>query len=583
MHIAIVDFDKCHFKKCQHECQYYCPPVRNGTMVVEFREDGYPVIHEEICIGCGICANRCPYDAIKIIGVPERQIGNEVHRYGENGFVLYGMPTLEVKGVIGILGQNGTGKTTILNILTGNLIPNLGQESGNRQKVLEKFKGTFLGKYLQDLYDGKIKISLKPQYVDLIPKYFKGKVSDLLKDNKEAFEYLRKLGFEEIFDRDLDKLSGGELQAVSIAAALGKDAQFYFLDEPSSYLDIKQRLLVSKIIRELSEKKKIIVVEHDLAIFDYMTDFIYLTYGEPRAYGIVSNSYATRQAINSYIEGYIRQENIKFRDFKIQFVKKPTEFDNSIQPIMQWNTMIKKFDNFTLKINPGTLRKGQVVGIIGPNGTGKSTFLKILNGELKPDEGEFTLPLKVSYKPQQPSGDEDITVYEFLEKAIGDKINTNEFKNEILRPLNLESISETSLRDLSGGDLQKVYIAKTMGKEADIYFLDEPSAYLDVDQRMIVARIIKKFTENSKTSAMIVDHDIYFIDLISTSLIVFQGIPGRYGEIYGPANMKDGMNKFLSNVQITFRRDENTLRPRINKENSKNDVEQRKVGEYYYY
>jgi len=110
------------------------------------------------------------------------------------------MPTLEVKGVIGILGQNGTGKSTILNILTGNLIPNLGQEGGNRQKVLEKFKGTFLGKYLQDLYDGKIKISLKPQYVDLIPKYFKGKVSELLKDNKEAFEYLRKLGFEETFD-----------------------------------------------------------------------------------------------------------------------------------------------------------------------------------------------------------------------------------------------------------------------------------------------------------------------------------------------------------------------------------------------
>ncbi len=583
MHIAVIDKDKCHFKKCQQECQYYCPPVRNGTMVVEFGEDGYPIIHEDICIGCGICAHRCPYEAIKIIGIPERQEGNEVHRYGENGFVLYGMPTLEVKGVIGILGQNGTGKSTILNVLTGNLIPNLGKDKGSTDAVLERFKGTYLGNYLRDLYSSRIKISLKPQYVDLIPKYFNGKVKELLRDNPNSLNYLDQFGFSNILEKNLKDLSGGELQGVAISAALGKEAEYYFLDEPSSYLDIKQRLLISRMIRKLSETKRVIVVEHDLAILDYMTDFIYLTYGEPRAYGIVSNSYSTRQAVNSYIEGYIRQENIKFRDFEIKFVKKPPELDTSMVTIFQWGNLIKRFNGFTLMVNPGTLKKGQVIGVIGPNGTGKSTFLKLLSGELKPDDGYIENPPKIAYKPQQPNGDEEISVYEFIERSIGDRMNTNEFKNEILKPLNLDSISETNISELSGGDLQKVYIAKTMGQDAELYFLDEPSAYLDADQRMIVARIIKRFTENSKKSAMIVDHDIYFIDLISTSLIVFDGESGVRGETFGPTDMKDGMNRFLSNIGVTFRRDENTLRPRINKENSKNDMEQKKKGEYYYY
>jgi len=584
MHVAVIDFDKCHFKKCRQECQYYCPPVRNGTMTVDFMESGYPEIHEELCIGCGICAHRCPFEAIKIIGIPERAKGDEVHRYGANGFVLYGLPSLEVNGMIGLLGQNGTGKTTILNILTGKLIPNFATEVESRETVVEKYRGTYLGEYLKSIYSGKLKISLKPQYVDLIPKHFSGKVSELLGQyGDNAKKVLEELGVDDIYKKDVKELSGGELQAMSISAALMKDADIYFFDEPSSYLDISQRLKISRVLRELSSSKKVLVVEHDLAILDFMSDFVYLTYGEPRGYGIVSNAYSTRQAINSYLEGYIKQENMKFRDYEITFVKKPPEIDYSLTSLVQWTELKKTFPGFSLKVNEGALRTGQVVGVIGPNSTGKSTFVRIMASELQPDSGEVIGSVRTSYKPQSPDSGFQVSVLEFLESNLGDRASENQFRNDILKPLNIEGIGDTAVSDLSGGDLQKTYIAKTLGKDADLYILDEPSAYLDADQRMVVARMLKRFAENNKKTILVVDHDIYFIDIISTSLIVFNGSAGKWGESMGPVDMRNGMNIFLKNLTISFRRDQNTQRPRINKPGSRMDNEQKKNGEYYYY
>ncbi|MEM0136497.1 MAG: ribosome biogenesis/translation initiation ATPase RLI, partial [Thermoplasmatales archaeon] len=451
MHVAVIDLDKCHFKNCRQECQYYCPPVRNEIMAVDFMENGYPQIHEDLCIGCGICAHRCPYEAIKIIGVPERQNGKEVHRYGVNGFVLYGLPSLEIKGVAGILGQNGTGKTTILNILNGSLVPNFGKEASSKEQVIEKYKGTYLGEYLSGVYSGKIKISLKPQYVDSISKHFSGEVRDLVKQyGEEGKQRLEELGVGNIYDRDVKHLSGGELQLLAISAALSKQADLYFFDEPSSYLDISQRLKVANILRKLAATKKVIVVEHDLAILDFMTDYVYLTYGEARGYGIVSSSYATRQAINTYLEGYIRQENMKFRDYEIRFSRKPPELDRSLVPFVSWTPLTKEFDNFRLDTEKGELRRGQVVGVIGPNSTGKSTFVKMMAGELTPSSGSITNSVKTSFKPQSPESDYNVPVLEFLEMNLGDRVSDNQFKNDIMHPLNLESIGDTQVSELSG-------------------------------------------------------------------------------------------------------------------------------------
>ncbi|MFQ6118975.1 MAG: ATP-binding cassette domain-containing protein [Methanosarcinales archaeon] len=223
------------------------------------------------------------------------------------------------------------------------------------------------------------------------------------------------------------------------------------------------------------------------------------------------------------------------------------------------------------------------MGIVGPNAIGKSTFVKILAGIIKETTGNLKnlKNLKVSYKPQYLKGDQYITVKDLL-KSITTKFNMSYYKTEILRPLQLESLLDRYIPDLSGGELQRVAIAACLSRNADLYLLDEPSAHLDVEQRTLAIRAIRRFAENNNATVMVVDHDIYLIDLLSDSLLVFEGESAKYGEVFGPYDMRNGMNKFLKGLGITFRRDEETKRPRVNKPDSRLDRMQKESGEYYY-
>ncbi len=125
-------------------------------------------------------------------------------------------------------------------------------------------------------------------------------------------------------------------------------------------------------------------------------------------------------------------------------------------------------------------------------------------------------------------------------------------------------------------------IALCLSREADLYILDEPSAHLDVEQRLVTTKVIKRAAEDKGAGIMVIDHDMYTIDMISERLLVFDGVPGKEGTARGPFEMKDGMNLFLSSLGITFRRDK-TGRPRINNPGSYLDREQKAAGEYYYY
>ncbi|MFZ2497690.1 ribosome biogenesis/translation initiation ATPase RLI [Methanosarcina sp.] len=584
MRIAILNKDRCQPRRCSKECEKYCPRVRTGDETIVFEEDGKPVISEELCVGCGICINKCPFKAIMIIGLPEA-LTEPTHRYGTNGFALFGLPVPRVGKVTGILGPNGIGKSTSVQILSGALIPNFGHGKGDWDTVLEHYAGTALYDYFKAVVDGKVRVSQKPQYVDLIPKAFKGKTSELLEKTDERGvlnELIDYLDLKGVVDRKISELSGGELQRVAIAACAARDAQFYFFDEISPYLDIYQRINVARMVQELSKDRAVLVVEHDLAILDMLTDVIHIAYGEPAGFGVVTLPKSVRVGINQYLKGYLPEENIRIRPEAIKFEIHPPREDSQIKSMVTFNGFSKKFgDGFSLKATGGRLREGEVLGIVGPNGIGKSTFVKILAGEIKPDEGDPGIEVKISYKPQYIKADTPVSVQDYL-RSITRRFGTSYYEVEISNPLQLEKIYDSLLTDLSGGELQRVAIAGCLSQEADLYILDEPSAHLDVEQRSMVTRVLNRFAENNQKTALVVDHDIYMIDMLSQRLMVFEGTPSIYGEAHGPFSMENGMNKFLKNLGITFRRDEETRRPRVNNLGSRLDREQKESGNYYY-
>jgi len=596
MRIAIVKRDKCQPRKCEYECIKYCPMVRTGTETVTLGSDGKPLISEDLCEGCGICIKKCPFAAISIIGLPEELKGEETHRYGENGFVIYGMPIPKPGKVTGLIGENGTGKSTAIKILSGLQVPNLGKvdfEAEAKAKVeaswdaiIKKYAGSELQNYFDKLSKGKVKVAYKPQYIDAIPDFFDGKVHELLESTDEAGiakRLVKDFELEEALKKDLKELSGGELQRVAVIATMIRAADFYFFDEITPYLDIYQRVRVAKGIKDVLKDKAVVVVEHDLAILDMLADYVHLLYGEPGGYGVVTMPKSTNRGINEYLSGFLHAENVRIRDKPIEFsAHPPREKLKERGVFIEYDGFEKKYgeDGFVLDVKPGSIERREVLGIVGRNAIGKSTFVKVLAGEIEPTTGKISFAIKVSYKPQYIKGELDMRVKDFIYSLKGGLSEADII--DVLDPLGISELEEKNIRELSGGELQSVAIAACLCHDASLYMLDEPSAHLDVEQKVRLIKAVRRYAERRGVSMLIVDHDIYLIDLLSDRLMVFDGEPGVRGEIKGCFGMREGMNLFLKDLGVTFRRDESTLRPRINKIGSAKDREQKKKGRYYY-
>jgi ATP-binding cassette subfamily E protein 1 len=584
MRIAIVHKDLCHSRKCGTECILYCPRVRTGDETVLLDEQGKAVISEELCVGCGICVKKCPFEAIDIITLPE-ELEHPTHRYGPNSFVLYGLPAPIEGKVTGVIGANGIGKSTSMKILSGQISPNLGifDIEVKWEEVLKKYTGTELFDYLQRLSKGTVKASVKPQYIDVIPKVFQGKVWDLLKttDERGALDrYLDILSIRQILDQDIKNLSGGELQRVALAAALARDADFYFLDEVTPYLDIYQRMAAASAIRELATEKPVVLIEHDIAILDMLADTVHIAYGKPAVFGIITRPKGVRIGINQYLDGFLPEENVRFRDYQVTFEVRAHKDGSQREPLLVIPEMKRSFDRFSLTVQPGEIFAGEVIGVVGQNGIGKSTFAKLLAGVEKPDSGSMETSVRISYKPQYLKGDSSDTV-EFFLRQITRNFDSAQYQHDIVEGLTLGPILQLAVNTLSGGELQRVAIAACLSKPADLYVLDEPSAHLDVEQRVRLTKVFRNQVEGRDAAILVIDHDIYVIDIISERLLVFDGDPGVHGEAKGPFDMRTGMNMFLSQLGVTFRRDMSG-RPRINKPESYLDREQKSKGEYYY-
>ena len=590
MRVAVVDKERCRSDKCDLVCIRFCPMVRTRREAIRLDEEGKAYIAELICSGCGICVHKCPFDALRIVNLPDELESEHIHRFGPNEFTLYRLPVPRENAVVGLLGRNAIGKSTVLRILAGDLLPNLGNHAQppSKEEIVDSFAGHPLHDYFEGLYNGSLNAVYKPQYVDKIPKAVKGTVGEVLKagDQRGVLDRIAvDLEIDNLFDRDLGVLSGGELQRVAIAASICRDSGVYLFDEPSSHLDIYQRIRAARIIRGLVEDgKNVIAAEHDLAVLDYLSDDVFVLYGDPNVYGIVSKVHGVREGINIYINGYIPDENVRFRGSPIVFhVKPPTPSSGRSRPLIKWTELAKAYDEFSLTVDAGEIGIGEVIGVLGKNGIGKTTFIRMLAGVEEPDDGAITGgDIKVSYKPQYLTGTIQGTVEQVLRRAAGEKYLESWFSAEVIEPLHVKAMLEREVDVLSGGELQRVAIAECLSRDADIYLLDEPSAYLDVEERLAVARAIRRITKMSGVTSFVVEHDIVTQDFIADRLMVFSGEASVEGHGGYPMRLEEGMNVFLEDMSITFRRDQDTKRPRVNKEDSRLDKEQKKAGRYYY-
>jgi len=609
--IAIVDNEKCKPKKCRQECKRSCPVVRLGKICIEVTPSSKVAwISEELCIGCGICVKKCPFEAINIINLPKALASETAHRYGPNSFKLHRLPLPRANEVLGLVGTNGIGKSTALKILAGKLKPNLGHFDAppDWEDILKHWRGSELQNYFTKVLEDNLRAVIKPQYVDHIPRAVSGTVGKIIgaKDQREVADtLLPELDLDHLLDREVDKLSGGELQRFAIAVVAVQIADVYMFDEPSSYLDVRQRLKAAQVIRSLLDAKAsgvyVICVEHDLSVLDYLSDFICCLYGRPGAYGVVTMPFSVREGINVFLAGFIPTENMRFRDEELTFKvassveeEKVGEGGKGTRSAFEYPTIHKILKSpkhgtqFKLTVEAGHFSNSQILVMLGENGTGKTTFIRMLAGLLKPDpeeEGEEPPELEgfaVSYKPQKIAPKFDGSVRQLLTRKIRDAYAHPQFNTDVMRPLNMENIIDQDVKHLSGGELQRVALVLCMGKPADVYLIDEPSAYLDSEQRVVAAKVIKRFILHAKKTGFIVEHDFIMATYLADRVIVYEGSPGVDCIARSPQSLLTGMNMFLKNLEITFRRDPSNYRPRINKMNSVKDQEQKKAGTFFY-
>lgn len=613
--LAVVDLNRCRPNDCGGmPCKKKCPSNSMGLECISI-EDNHAKINEEHCSGCGICPKICPFGAIQIINLPTELEKDTIHRYGANGFKLFKLPQPRKGSSYALLGQNGVGKSTAVGILSFKTSPNFGTEAKlNNLEISKKFTGTYLQNYFKD----NKKVLMKNQHLEVLTKSSKHKnktIKELIDEYTEygaeyTTEMIQKMDLQKLLNRTLSQLSGGEAQKLYCLIVLLKKAEVFIFDEFTNFLDISQRIRVANLIKENQTEENIIIcVEHDLVISRYVSQYASILYGVPGAYGVVSMPQTISHAVNIFLDGYIPSENMRFREEPFVFQKLSNELDEikikeeikldkkaiieqmiSSRILIDYPEFSVKLGDFELHVDAGKfILNSGITLILGPNGIGKTLLLRVFSGEIKPQNADSFPSMNISYKPQHLtdlfmcSGD----VRSYLHSKIGSKLVNPEFKTDVINTLGVDKLFNLQVDTLSGGQMQIIAIAVALGIESDLILIDEPSNMEDIEVRFKTAKAIKNFVSHNQKSVFVVDHDITFLSCLSNSIfsriIVFDGEPGVKGHAYSPVGVKEGMNLFLKQMNITMRPDKHSKSGfcKINKPGSRNDSEQKKSGNYF--
>lgn len=399
-------------------------------------------------------------------------------------------------------------------------------------------------------------------------------------------DIIESLELQHIIDRKIDEMGGGELQRFAIAATVIQKADIYMFDEPTLYLDIRQRLVVAKLIRQLlSPERCVVVVDHDLSIMDYLCDFVCCLYGTPGTYGIVSMPFGVREGINVFLNGYLPDEHLRFRNLSVLFHEPDTNDKEEAIPndiaIFSYPELVKQLGTFHLKVLPGSFSAGQVICVMGQNGVGKTTFLRMLAKVLVPDNGAVIPDFQLSYKPQNISPRFEGTIRELFQSKINEAFINAQFEADVIKLLHVNTLLDQEVCSLSGGELQRVALVLLLGKPADVYLIDEPSSYLDCEYRIIAARVIKRFMRKHKKTAFVVEHDFTMATFLADRIIIYEGKPCCDCLATPPLSVLAGLNRFLKSVEVTGERDAMNFRIRVNKLNSTTDQQQKQVETWF--
>ncbi|XP_074348354.1 ABC transporter E family member 2-like isoform X1 [Apium graveolens] len=408
-----------------------------------------------------------------------------IHRYSPGEYKLYGLPVPKLNQVLGLVGSSLIGKSVVFDIFSRKVIPNLGRPENppTWEEIFEYLKGSNdnMYNYFTRLVQDQVKVCVTQDSKIFARRGLRGIVGELLDSRDETgmkAKICSELGLNQILERNLVHMSSGEFQRFSIGLVAIQKAGVYIFEQPSNFLDVKQRHKAAQVIRSLSRPDSyVMVADNDLSVLGYVSDYICCLYGLRGAYGVVSLPLSVREGINVFLNGFVQIGNSE--ESPAYEVKKASNVHaEELEPVARYKypSISITRGSFKLKLNEGEFTANQITVILGENGTGKSTFIQMLAGFLKPDTvvgSAIQMPkFCVSYKAQKIKPYFPLSVRDLLNQNFFDACQDPEFMLYVLEPLGIIDLMKRRVIDFIRGQVQRLALCLCLGKHADLFLIE---------------------------------------------------------------------------------------------------------------